>query len=196
MARKQSVTDAANLSERDVNALWAKYRSHPKCVKLRDKLVEHYFPWFRTMATGAARKMNLPDVENAVGEACLTLTTRIIPAYNGKSPFENFAAVCVKNLYRSIHRHKREPETISLDGINGLKFFSGINNVEVEADIQQLTAFLPHSQAIIIWLRFSRGMTIGQTADFLNIPTGTVKSRTSTAMKTIRNRVKSSEFTA
>lgn len=197
MAR--TLRDACALSVSEVESLWRKYRAHPRCTAHRDRLVEHYFPWFSDLAGRMARRMSLEDRDDAVGEACLALAEKIVPSYDGRRPFENFAMVCLKNLFRSFLR-RRHGDTESIEPYRDLAIpcpsVAAVEPTKCETLAIRMMAGLSNAQATVLWLRFSRGVSIEQTAAMLNIPPGTVKSRTSTALKILRKRAESGDFAA
>ncbi|MEV7525173.1 SigE family RNA polymerase sigma factor [Streptomyces sp. NPDC091371] len=52
--------------------------------------------------------------------------------------------------------------------------------------LAQALSRLPVEQRIVLVLRFYEDMTLQETADFLNCPPGTVKSRTNRALRSLR----------
>jgi hypothetical protein len=55
--------------------------------QLRNCLAEHYFPWVYKRAASLARRMELRDRPNAVGEVLLAMVESIVPGYDGTSDF-------------------------------------------------------------------------------------------------------------
>jgi RNA polymerase sigma factor (sigma-70 family) len=58
----------------------------------------------------------------------------------------------------------------------------------------ELTADLDCDLAIVLWLRFYRGLTVMEVAKQLRIPKGTVQSRTYAAIKKLREKARNGDF--
>jgi len=192
MARNRQT--AENLSQREVEALWKKYHAHPTNA-IRERLVEHYFPWFLDQATRMVGRMSLEDRENAVGEACLALSERIVPKYDGRGPFENWASSCIKNLFTSIYRKEGRINTLNIeciDTVDGVSVAPPPMNVRFSL----LTARLSDKHAAVVWLRFYCGLTIEESANILKIPSCTVKSRGVWAIANLKKMMQNGDFAA
>ena len=162
---------------------WDEYRSAvgDERNRIRNEIATAYFDWATRRAELLANEMGVVDRDNAVGEVLLRFVDRVIPHYDGRIPFENYAGVCIRRLMIDQARKQRHPMQ-ALDIVEAEVMFERAESHQFEAMI----ARVPHTQAVILWLRFSRGLTIKETAKTLGVTTSCVRSRTSAAMRRLR----------
>jgi len=177
-----------SLGTQQLEALWAAYNAHRDDLNLRNRLVEHYLPWVRDMALAFARRMALRDKENAVGEVLAALVSSIVPGYDGKSGFIRWARVCTKRKLISLQRVEKKAGTNFSDlspapsGTSVLDLAPCQEQHSYDVNFLELTAKLSDRQAMVLWLRLYRGLTIEATAALLKVSPGSVKSWTHTAV--------------
>ena len=78
------------------------------------------YTWAIATATRLARRMRLPDRDDAVGQALLVFHQRILPAYDGRRSFETYAAVALRrNLLESL-RNQLASKLLAVESLDHL----------------------------------------------------------------------------
>ena len=190
------------LTVNEARLLWKTYMANRSNVDLRDRLVEHYAPWVQSLIEGMARNINLADRENAIGEGLFLLTQKIIPQYDGRGKFEGWASICLRRRIVDLWRRQRQLmvslQTPSGDGDEEFTEMIDLLPAPSErlCDLRfcELTAQLTNREALVLWLRYYRGLTIDETAKELDTANGTIRSRTYAAIKKLRNSKAAAKF--
>lgn len=182
-------------------ATWKKYLADKHDIELRDRLVEYYLPWVKSIAMRIAGNLHIEDRENAVGEVLMVFAKRVIPKYNGSGTFLGFAGLCIRRFMSDQIRRKRRP-TVSISEPriirqhHGRDYVGTLSDVlpaktETNSDVRfcELTAGLPHRDAIILWIRYYRGLSVSQAAEELEITPRQVKDRTAHALRRLRREI-------
>src|SRR5208283_196029 len=143
----------------------AAYKADRADVQLRNRLVEHYLPWVYGLATSIAERMRLSDVENAVGEVLAALVASIVPDCDGPGEFTHWASVCIQRNLIAQQRRERMTQSIfdevSTETGKPLEFdeMPAGEKRSLEASFLQVTRELTDRQAIVLWLKFQRGLS-------------------------------------
>lgn len=122
--------------------------------------------------------------------------------YEPTGKFSTYIFQIAKNCYLSQYRKKkRRPGEVSLSQ-DGLKVFESIRASErVEPEVHLIEEYrrwrircaiesLPEKQKLVFVMCHFEGMKYEEIAEVLAIPVGTVKSRMSTAIRTLREKIK------
>jgi RNA polymerase sigma-70 factor, ECF subfamily len=178
--------------------LWRSYRQDGS-ESARDRLVEYYTPWFQKEAAGGARRMGMLDIDNAVGEALFALVAKIMPSYrprgDGTPRFKSWAQSCLRRKLIDLRRRERKDAPKLLRGMHSFVMEPEDLPFEKEPDethFAELVAPLNDREAVVLWLRYFRGLAPRAIAAVLNVPVGTVKSRTHYALIELRERIEAS----
>jgi RNA polymerase sigma factor (sigma-70 family) len=180
------------LTAQDVDDLWAAYVANRADLRLRNRLVEHYFPWFHGLARSIARRMRFRDRENAVGEMLAALVKHIVPSYDGHSGFERWARLCTRQKLVRQMRVEQIVETPfsdvprAADGVAVLEMVFAREQPLCDLNFLELAAGLSDLQAAVLWLRYYRGLSIHEVAGLLRTSPAGVKSAVHHASKRLR----------
>lgn len=176
----------------DVQQLWTKYFADHDNRNLRDRLVEHYLPWATKTAQGIAGRMPLADRENAVADAILRFSTRSVSRFSEHGDFKRWAKMCLKrSLVDSLRKERRTMDSLDTpvggdDGPTLFEILPAATSPNCDFRFCEMAADLPHSQAIVVWLRYYRGLSIREITAEMRISHGAVKSRLNSALKSLR----------
>ena len=143
------------------------------------------------MATSIARRMQLRDEENAIGEVLVALVDSMVPSYDGLSDFNGWAHACtVRKLIdqRRLERRSKRyfvdppPRPARLDRLP--------SRAESGGDLKfvELAAELSDQQALLLWLRYYRGLSVEAVAELLNVSPSSVKAWTRVALRALKIR--------
>ena len=182
------------LSAPQLDALWAAYMADRGDWQLRNRLVEYYLPQVRRFALSIAKKMRLRDRDSAVGEVLAALVESIVPGYDGQSGFDRWVRVCIKRKLIDQRRAEQKDEAFFVDAPSepdGSSVFDLMPDREPSAgDLRfaELTAELSDRQALVLWLRFCRGMSLEAVAALLAVSHTSVKVWTHDAISALQNR--------
>ncbi len=158
-------------------------------LRLRNRLVEHYVPLVRRVATPIAKRMRLRDRENAVGEVLAALVAFMVPAYDGHSGFEGWAYTCiVRKLINQQRRERRARIRPAGRPRRSTKLDLLTEREEHGCDLKfvELTAELCDRQSLVLWLRYYRGMLVKEVAALLKISPASVKCATRAALAALQ----------
>jgi len=189
-ARPTPVDDGRALSYEQLEDLWAAYRADPAKVALRNRLVEHYLPLVRNLAGSIAKEMRLRDEDDAVGEVLVLLVSSIVPGYDGKRSFSNWARACTRRKLIDLKRVEHMEGTIFAampSGPDGLDLVPGRGEGNCDLNFIAFTADLKNQQAMVLWLRYYRGMSVAEVAALLKLSTRRVKACTRAALEALKN---------
>jgi len=193
LRRRPAPVDARHvLAPRQLDELWAAYLADRSNLQLRNRLVEHYRPWIRHMAAAFARRMRLDDEENAVGEALAGLVASIIPNYDGTTAFHRWARICTRRKLLDIWREQRRADAVfaSLlpqDGVTSLfELLPDREQRGCDLKFLEIAAELSDRQAMVLWLRYYRGMSVKAVAAMLKVSPSSVTSWTLAAVKELK----------
>jgi RNA polymerase sigma factor (sigma-70 family) len=139
------------------------------------------------------------DADDVVQEA-LVKAYRQISRYRGESGFRPWLLAIVANETRNLHRSRRrrdglalraaereEPEPTSPDPADSVLTIERRQQL-----IDQLRTLDPRDREVLV-CRFLLDLSEAETAATLRLPKGTVKSRTSRALKKLRDRMPAGE---
>jgi RNA polymerase sigma factor (sigma-70 family) len=181
-------------SPESVKYLWELYRFDKCNAVVRDRLIEYYLPWIQQTAMAIASKMKLHDPENAVGEVLVQMVRKILPEYDGKRDFERWAKVCIKRKLIDQQRAEINARRVFVDADLGeIDLFAVTPAPAVDAkncDLRflELTMTLSDRQAMILWLRYYRGVSVSTIADLLKSSECSVKTWTRDAIVELRRK--------
>jgi len=191
-SRTASIDARPVLAPKELDELWAAYLADRSNRRLRNRLVEHYRPWIRQMAASLAHRIHLEDEENAVGEALVALVAHIIPDYDGTTSFHRWATVCTKRKLLDIWRLERRGEAVFVRPLHGAKriplskLLPDREQRGGDLKFLELVADLSDEEAMVLWLRYYRGMTIKAISALLRISPDTVTRWTLAAVKELK----------
>jgi RNA polymerase sigma factor (sigma-70 family) len=180
------------LAPQQLDELWAAYLADRSDPQLRNRLVEHYRPWIRHMAATFARRMRLDDEENAVGEALAALVGSVIPNYDGTTTFHRWARICTRRKLLDIWREQRRADAVFAnllpqDGATSLlELLPDREQRGCDLKFLEIAAELSDQQAMVLWLRYYRGMSVKAVAAMLKVSPSSVTSWTLAAVKELK----------
>ena len=155
------------LNALQVKELWTAYIAHRADLRLRNRLVEHYLPAVRHLAATMAKRMQLRDRENAVGEVLVALVVSIVPGYDGKGCFDGWAFTCIRSKLidqlRKEHKHRLGRGMVR----HGLEMLPSRDDCRGDMKFVEVTAQLSDRQAAVLWMRYYRRMTTRAVAEML-----------------------------
>ena len=173
------------LTAQQLDELWAAYLADRSDWQLRNRLVEHYVPYVRRFAASSAKKMRMHDRQNAVGEVLAALVETIVPGYDGHSGFERWARVCARRNLIQQQRAEQKRGAV-FGGVRckrtGLDLLPDREERQSDMRFLDLTAELSDRQAIALWLRHYRGMSVRGIAALFRVSPRTVKFWTQAAV--------------
>ena len=161
------IVDGRPLAKKQLHALWKAYQTDRRQLALRNRLVEHYLPFVRTTAAAIAKTMRLHDTENAVGEALAALVEDIVPHFDGTVGFRAWAGLCVKRKLVDLQREEQAAENLFVDAPcerKALEETTGEPELGGELDFHAFTADLSDREALVLWLRYYRRMSVNGVA--------------------------------
>jgi RNA polymerase sigma-70 factor (ECF subfamily) len=111
---------------------------------------------------------------------------RKLPGFELRAQFRTFLYPAAKHL--ALKRTNRARSHVSLDEVS--ERLANIPSPDTESGqrlrVAEIVAGLPHGQREVLELRFVDGFTLGEIADTLGVPLGTVKSRLHNALAALR----------
>ncbi len=137
------------------------------------------------------------DAEDVVQEACLKAYRRLTE-YRGDSSFRAWLLAIVANETRNLHRSRRRRDDLwrragTLAGVDGTGSDVTAGDLAGTAEqrrvLVQAVRELSRPDQQVVAYRFLLGLTEAETAAALDVPRGTVKSRTSRALARLRTRL-------
>lgn len=174
-----------------VKHLWLLYRFYP-FQAYRDRLVEYYLSWIQGVAESIVRRMHLPDTDNAIGEALLFFSMTIVPRFNGRGNFKQFAVMCMKRRLVDLYRRQGCAKEVTRQPDDD----ESRNWVEECPDVREhplrgccfekITRWLPDRQAKILKMRYRDYLGPRDVAGLLGVSTGTIKHEMREAIRAIR----------
>ena len=187
--RRRPLDGEELLSAGQLDGLWAAYMADRSDLQLRNRLIEHYLPPVRQFAVALAKTLRLRDKENAVGEALAALVGSIVPDYDGSGSFEGWARVCLRRLLISLKRTERKAGMVGggRSGNPGLDLLPLRSQRGGDLNFLEFTANLSDQQAIVLWMRCYRGMTLKAVAGLLKISPSSANFWTKTAVAALQN---------
>lgn len=127
---------------------------------------------------------------------------RVRDRFELRGKFSTYIFQIAKNRYLShCRRRKRHPDEASLDN-EGSKAFENLRaseRVEPEAHliedyrrwkIRQAIESLPEKQKLVFVMSHLEGMKYDEISEILGVPLGTIKSRMSAAVRTLREKIR------
>ena len=176
--------NAATLSPEQLDQTWADYARNHDDLSLRNRLVEHYLPFVYDLSFAIAKKMRLRDKGNAVGEVLAALVEDIVPRYDGHGSFERWARYCMQR--KMIDQQRAEKKIDSILGSRRSRVELGLlpNRERSGNDLQfaEFTADLSDPEALVIWLRYYRGLSVEEVAALVKVAPRTVVACTQNAL--------------
>ncbi len=198
--RRAARAAAQTLTAQQLDELWAAYMANRDDLQLRNRLVEHYYPWFRELAAAIAHKLKLRDQANAVGEALVALVTTIVPGYDGQSGFVRWARVCARRRLVNLQRDEQLRRSIFADEPHGARqgFMPDIlpdrEQPGFDLNFLKLTANLSDRNAALLWLRYYRGMSVKAVAVLLNVSPWAVSNLTHRSLAQLKKSLTQDAF--
>ena len=111
---------------------------------------------------------------------------RKFPGFRLTANFKTFLYPAVRNLSIAARR-KAERYQASQDALKQLENTPGpMATDSASGDLDVVLAELPEEQREVLLLRFVDGLSLGEIADAMQIPLGTVKSRLHNALQALR----------
>lgn len=166
--------------------LWDAYRSLGSEVN-RNALATYYAAWTAERARWSAKKWNVIDADNFIGDVLLQMATKCIPGCRNPKTFRNYVAGAIRRMAAEHHRRgKRRPTLAALecdfacDGERG-------------CELCHLLESVPVLESVVLWLRFSRGFTLPEIADAFHANLNYVKKLSSAAIRRVREARKEEE---
>lgn len=181
--------DGRALAFDQLEDLWAAYNTDRRQLALRNRLVEHYAPYVRRLAAAIAKEMRLRDQDDAVGEVLALLVTSIVPGYDGRRDFISWARTCIRRKLIDVKRVERMDGTIFASvpsGRDGLGLVPGRGEGNCDLNFVAFTSELRNQQAMVLWLRYYRGMTVQAVAALLKVSARRVKTCTREALAALK----------
>ena len=128
--------------------------------------------------------MRLRDKGNAVGEVLAALVEDIVPRYNGQGSFERWARYCMQRKLIDQQRAEKRIDSIFGDPRSRVEPDLLLNRERSGNDLQfaEFTADLSDHQALVIWLRYYRGMSAEEVAAVVKVSPRSVKAWTHNAL--------------
>lgn len=151
----------------------------------RRALVEANYRWAQDLAHRIARRMQIRDVDNAVGEALVALIGAV-QAWDGERSFRAFAAVCIRR--RMIDCRRRERREVRAESIDDdergecLAAQLASHPSIAECEVRRRIAGNDRQAAAIIVMRFCLGWTGHEIGEALRIPPSRVRQITREAL--------------
>ncbi len=179
----------AALTAAQLDELWAAYWADRAEWRLRNRLVEHYLPFVRNLATAITRKMRMRDKENAVGEVLASLVRYMVPNYDGRNSFDDWARFCTKRKLIDQRRAEHRVDAIFDDEQDAPFDFNQVLDREQrgrDLDFVEFTAELSDRQSAVVWLRYYRGLSVGEVAELLKVRVGTVRATAHQAIRKLQ----------
>ncbi len=119
---------------------------------------------------------------------------RKFPGFRLTANFKTFLYPAVRNLSIAARR-KAERYQASSEALNQLENTPGPTETEPACgDLEAVLASLPEEQREVILLRFVDGLSLGEIAEAMDIPLGTVKSRLHNGLQTLRQDERTRSF--
>lgn len=159
--------------------------------RCRDCLITHYTPWVMATAEGIARRMNLRDRDNAVGECLRHLVERIVPRYDGRGRFEPYAKKCIVRFLISLQRKEIHGLLVASCECLWPEGDGPVNDrpsLVPGVNFRNLVEGLPARQAAIVLLAAQGDRPIAEIAAALGISTSTIKKELRAARAEIAKR--------
>ena len=111
---------------------------------------------------------------------------RKFPGFCLTANFKTFLYPAVRNLSIAARR-KAERYQVSAEALNQLENTPAPTGTDPACgDLDAVLVSLPEEQREVVLLRFVDGLSLGEIAEAVNIPLGTVKSRLHNALQTLR----------
>ena len=119
---------------------------------------------------------------------------RKFPGFRLTANFKTFLYPAVRNLSIAARR-KAERYQASEESLKRLENTPGPVGAEpASGDLETVLAELPEEQREVILLRFVEGLSLGEIAEAMEIPLGTVKSRLHNALQALRRDGRTREY--
>lgn len=119
---------------------------------------------------------------------------RKFPGFRLTANFKTFLYPAVRNLSIAARR-KAERYQASEESLRRLENTAGPTGTEsASGDLETVLAELPEEQREVVLLRFVEGLSLGEIAQAMEIPLGTVKSRLHNALQALRRDERTREY--
>ena len=146
-------------------------------------MVREFTPAIYRVARAIVGESSAPDVVQDV----FTSAWRELPKLREPQRFPAWLHRIAVNLSRSSlrsHSRVREVDVALME--NALTAVDFRPNVEARALLMPVLLALPFDQRSVVALHYAGGLTLAETAQILEIPDGTVKSRLNAALASLR----------
>ncbi len=152
-----------------------------------DRIVDHVLPEFHQLAVMIVGPADADDV----AQDALVATWRELPRLRDTTRFEPWARRVLVNHCRDALRRRRRGvrrlETMLPDEGDGRNRLAARGpEIERDLDLRAAIAHLDPALREVVALHYAGGLTLGETAEALAIPEGTVKSRLNRALEALR----------
>src|SRR5262245_31865200 len=118
---------------------------------------------------------------------------RKFPGFRLTANFKTFLYPAVRNLSIAARR-KAERYQASEETLKRLENTPGPAETQPSGDLEIVLAELPEEQREVVLLRFVEGLSLGEIAEAMEIPLGTVKSRLHNALQALRHDARTKEY--
>jgi len=146
-----------------------------------------YFRYRDWVAALAFRFTGNNDAALDVLQETFLYVLRKFPGFRLTANFKTFLYPAVRNLSIAARR-KAERYQASQADLKQLENMPGPTAPEPAAgDLDTVLGELPEEQREVVLLRFVEGLSLGEIAEAMGIPLGTVKSRLHNALQTLRS---------
>jgi RNA polymerase sigma-70 factor, ECF subfamily len=145
-----------------------------------------YFRYRDWVAALAFRFTGDSDAALDVLQETFLYVLRKFPGFRLTANFKTFLYPAVRNLSIAARR-KAERYQASEEDLTQLESTPGpVGTEPAPGDLDIILAALPHEQREVILLRFVDGFSLGEIAEAMDVPLGTVKSRLHNALQALR----------
>ncbi len=178
--------DADALSDRELVA--AINRGDPAAFEVL------YFR-YRDWVTGLAfRFTGDSDAALDVLQETFLYVLRKFPGFRLTANFKTFLYPAVRNL-SSTARRKAKRYQATAEALKQLENTPGpVDTGSASGELNAVLASLPEEQREVILLRFVDGLSLGEIAEAMDIPLGTVKSRLHNALQALRHDARTRDY--
>jgi len=115
------------------------------------------------------------------------------PGFRLTANFKTFLYPAVRNLSIAARR-KAERYQATEEALKRLENTPGPTGTQPSSDLEIVLADLPEEQREVVLLRFVEGLSLGEIAEAMEIPLGTVKSRLHNALQSLRGDERAREY--
>ncbi len=184
--RVMASCDADVLSDRELVA--AINRGDPAAFEV---LYFRYRHWVTGLAFRFTRDS---DAALDVLQETFLYVLRKFPGFRLTANFKTFLYPAVRNLSITARR-KAERYQASAEALNRLENTPGsVDTGSASGELNVVLASLPEEQREVILLRFVDGLSLGEIAEAMAIPLGTVKSRLHNALQALRHDARTRDY--